>query len=709
MAKRSLQQIEESLRSKFAETSDDDLKAFVRDAENLDDPYHVGGRGKPQQIDIGLGGAGSKTSSGKPRVSIQKAKELGIVKSDPKVWRRAADIPTLTDVIPSAQPKVWRRSEPAAEKPSIAPASQTPQEKLIAKAQAHTKATGEPVAAVTNPFVTKVLDKLFPEPAVRKEPTMGANTPVKDYLGRTEPSIDEARTNKKEPNYDEVIQNPNVRKMLDLIGRAEGADYNTIVGGKQFKDFSKHPNKVGLTTQQGPSTAAGKYQITGTNWKKYASRLGLTDFGPESQDKIAAAMLHDRGALNSVIDGDFLRAIKKTGSQWTSLPSSSIKQGMGPHSWDWVKKNLATLGTDTLAVATGSGSARAADEIPKKNKEKDKIPVPTEPKSTAVSADKTTMRVTPDQAKKMPAVDMLGHILPTVQFNPQGGIKGVGTKPYTLPDGTVITNKRVLADIRALQQRNAEPAPAVATQKAVSGKVGVIPAPTVPATKSATAAPTNVVSQKVEQPKIERPAAAPKAATSADKSTTRQEFEKVFATARAEKGPGQTFTFRDKEYTTNIAGEQPIKKPTAADKAANAFASSLDKINQPTSLVASTPNTAAEFAQVRDRMQPITQLPAGPEVSDIQKTVSSFNHKQEVDRLRQQLDVTDPIEQAIKDKSTGTPPDAPLPTDAEIKASTALAQKHVADIEKELADKALVKESINTALQDILKLAGRLK
>ena len=37
----------------------------------------------------------------------------------------------------------------------------------------------------------------------------------------------------------------NRQKMLDLIAKAEGADYDTIVGGSKFSDFSAHPNIVG--------------------------------------------------------------------------------------------------------------------------------------------------------------------------------------------------------------------------------------------------------------------------------------------------------------------------------------------------------------------------------------------------------------------------------------------------------------------------------
>lgn len=152
---------------------------------------------------------------------------------------------------------------------------------------------------------------------------------------------------KKELDYDELIRNPNVRVMLDLIARAEGnTNYDTLVGGGKFKDFSSHPNITVKINSRGKiiaSDAAGRYQIMGSNWPSYSKRLGLKDFSPESQDKIAVAMLADRGALNSVLKGDFKTAVKKTGSQWTSLPATEVVQGYGPKNWKWVDANLADL------------------------------------------------------------------------------------------------------------------------------------------------------------------------------------------------------------------------------------------------------------------------------------------------------------------------------------------------------------------------------
>jgi muramidase (phage lysozyme) len=135
-----------------------------------------------------------------------------------------------------------------------------------------------------------------------------------------------------------VLENPNVRQFLDFLGKAEGADYNVIVGGKKFDDFSKHPNVVGLRTKEGPSTAAGKYQIVKTTYDDIAPKLGITDFSPQSQDRIAVALLDRRGALDDVVSGKFDSAINKLGKEWASLPSSTYKQPK--KDWDFVSKNL---------------------------------------------------------------------------------------------------------------------------------------------------------------------------------------------------------------------------------------------------------------------------------------------------------------------------------------------------------------------------------
>ena len=132
--------------------------------------------------------------------------------------------------------------------------------------------------------------------------------------------------------------NPNLTRFLDFLGKAEGADWDTIVGGRKFSDFSQHPNVVGLRTAEGPSTAAGRYQITGTTYRDVAPKLGITDFSPESQNRIAIELIRRGGALDDVLSGNYESAVKKLGSTWASLPSSPYSQPK--RDWNFVKANL---------------------------------------------------------------------------------------------------------------------------------------------------------------------------------------------------------------------------------------------------------------------------------------------------------------------------------------------------------------------------------
>jgi muramidase (phage lysozyme) len=130
----------------------------------------------------------------------------------------------------------------------------------------------------------------------------------------------------------------NVKKFLDFLGRAEGADYNTIVGGSKFSDFRAHPRVVGLRTAEGPSTAAGKYQIVGTTYDDIAPKIGVRDFSPDSQDKIALELIRRKGALEDIRNGNFDAAVGKLGGIWASLPSSPYSQPK--RSAEWVAKEL---------------------------------------------------------------------------------------------------------------------------------------------------------------------------------------------------------------------------------------------------------------------------------------------------------------------------------------------------------------------------------
>jgi len=90
---------------------------------------------------------------------------------------------------------------------------------------------------------------------------------------------------------------PEAMPLLDYIAKYESrGDYNIIVGeGKdipgtpaRFEDYTDHPRIIGKRTINGPSTAAGRYQIVARTWDDIKKKVpGLTDFSPANQDKAA--------------------------------------------------------------------------------------------------------------------------------------------------------------------------------------------------------------------------------------------------------------------------------------------------------------------------------------------------------------------------------------------------------------------------------------
>lgn len=144
----------------------------------------------------------------------------------------------------------------------------------------------------------------------------------------------------------QLMNNPNARKMLDLIAATEGVKYgyNTLFGNQRIDDLSWHPSiKKPFTQTDGQvkyTTAAGRYQFLKDTWDGVARQYGLKDFSPQSQDLGAIALLAQNGALPYVLKGDFNTAIKKSGSTWASLPTSPYAQNK--RSWDFVNKQLGT-------------------------------------------------------------------------------------------------------------------------------------------------------------------------------------------------------------------------------------------------------------------------------------------------------------------------------------------------------------------------------
>lgn len=126
----------------------------------------------------------------------------------------------------------------------------------------------------------------------------------------------------------------NEAAFLSMIAWAEGTDrfhgYATAFGGGLIPSLHDHPRKFySFTNSRGEklrTSAAGRYQFLVKTWDTLAARLGLPDFGPDSQDRAALELIRERGALGDVRAGRTAQAIEKVAKIWASLPGAGYAQ-----------------------------------------------------------------------------------------------------------------------------------------------------------------------------------------------------------------------------------------------------------------------------------------------------------------------------------------------------------------------------------------------
>lgn len=140
----------------------------------------------------------------------------------------------------------------------------------------------------------------------------------------------------------------NVQATLQTIQWCEGtADqpdpYRVCYGySHTIRDLSEHPAITGEWRGQrlpdgmcanagfGPgcvSTAAGAYQLIRPTWIRARDALGLPDFTQLSQDRAAAWLIAQRGALEDVKAGRVAEWVHKCRNEWASLPGNYARQG----------------------------------------------------------------------------------------------------------------------------------------------------------------------------------------------------------------------------------------------------------------------------------------------------------------------------------------------------------------------------------------------
>jgi lysozyme len=144
---------------------------------------------------------------------------------------------------------------------------------------------------------------------------------------------------------DPDVAESNMRAFLWMIRTAEGTaganGYRTMFGGRLFDSYADHPRQAKQFTngagQKLWTSAAGAYQFMAISpipggstrvntWDRLQSRLGLSDFSPESQDAAAVELIREAGALGDVRAGRFDEAVTKVRNIWASLPGAGYAQ-----------------------------------------------------------------------------------------------------------------------------------------------------------------------------------------------------------------------------------------------------------------------------------------------------------------------------------------------------------------------------------------------
>jgi lysozyme len=120
---------------------------------------------------------------------------------------------------------------------------------------------------------------------------------------------------------------PERRALLHTIRYAEGTwaggsedGYRILYGGGRFSSLDRHPEIV--VTRRYTSAAAGAYQFLPGTWKEASRKLGLSDFGPTSQDQAALYLVEKRGALvRFEREGLSPEVLAMLSMEWASLPA----------------------------------------------------------------------------------------------------------------------------------------------------------------------------------------------------------------------------------------------------------------------------------------------------------------------------------------------------------------------------------------------------
>lgn len=146
-----------------------------------------------------------------------------------------------------------------------------------------------------------------------------------------------------------TTEGPVPTNILDLIGKYEsGGDYNKLVGGKTAPLTTMTVGEVlkyqgGMKARGHESTAVGKYQIIKGTLESLIKEgvVKETDvFSPETQDKLAKALLNRRG-YQDYLSGKITKSqfIDQVAKEWAAIATSS-----GESAYKGIGTNKAAAG-----------------------------------------------------------------------------------------------------------------------------------------------------------------------------------------------------------------------------------------------------------------------------------------------------------------------------------------------------------------------------
>lgn len=160
----------------------------------------------------------------------------------------------------------------------------------------------------------------------------------------------------------QYLQNPNARGFMGVLSRAEGtsgfSNPYLAMGGTSGKLLTTktdaHPYVYGqgiwkFKDKDGnvrTSTSNGKYMFNQGTYSDMGKYLGRKlSFSPEDQDLAVLAMLHRKGVLNDVVNGqNWDNTFNKLGSTWVSLHTAPDSTKQFKHGADKIKAFMAAEG-----------------------------------------------------------------------------------------------------------------------------------------------------------------------------------------------------------------------------------------------------------------------------------------------------------------------------------------------------------------------------